>query len=139
MIHAIPSSGDGVLSSLKQRTRRLKTESYALYLVARHPDMPWHAKLFIAAVAAYAFSPIDLIPDFVPVLGFLDDLVLVPLGIALAIKMVPPPLLMECRARAQEAGADRKLVSQAAAIVIMAIWLTLTALCLSWIYRWIDE
>jgi uncharacterized membrane protein YkvA (DUF1232 family) len=67
-----------VLRSLKQRARRLKTESYALYLVARHPDTPWYAKLFVAAVVAYAFSPIDLIPDFIPVLGYLDDLVLVP-------------------------------------------------------------
>jgi uncharacterized membrane protein YkvA (DUF1232 family) len=91
-----------VLSSLKRRIRRLRTESRALYLAARHPDTPWYAKFLIATVAAYALSPIDLVPDFVPIVGYLDDLVLVPIGIALAIRMVPPSVLMECRALAQD-------------------------------------
>jgi len=68
----------------------------------RHPGTPWYAKLFVAGIVAYAFSPIDLIPDFVPVLGYLDDLILIPMGIALAIRMVPPSVLTECRARARK-------------------------------------
>jgi len=128
-----------LLRSLKQRARTLKAEAYALYLAARHPGTPWYTKLFIAAVAAYAFSPIDLIPDFVPVLGYLDDLVLVPLGIALAIKMVPPSVLMECRMRAQEVSESGKLVCPAAAVVIVTIWLTLAELCILWVYRRIER
>jgi uncharacterized membrane protein YkvA (DUF1232 family) len=91
-----------LLGNLKQRARILKAETFALYLAARHPHTPWYAKLFVAAIVAYAFSPIDLIPDFVPVLGYLDDLVLLPLGIALAIKMIPASVLCECRAKAQD-------------------------------------
>ncbi len=91
-----------MLAELKQRARHLKSETFALYLAARDPRTPWYAKLLVAGIVAYAFSPIDLIPDFVPVLGYLDDLILIPLGIALAIKMVPHSVLAECRARAQE-------------------------------------
>ncbi len=87
------------LAEFKQRAYRLKTEVRALSLAARHPQTPWGAKLLVAALVAYALSPIDLIPDFVPVLGYLDDLLLIPLGIVLAIKMVPPAVLAECRAR----------------------------------------
>jgi uncharacterized membrane protein YkvA (DUF1232 family) len=72
---------DAMLESFKNRVSHLKRETYALYLAARHPHTPWYAKLFVAGVVAYAFSPIDLIPDFVPVLGYLDDLILVPLGL----------------------------------------------------------
>jgi uncharacterized membrane protein YkvA (DUF1232 family) len=90
-----------LLIDLKQRARRLKAETFALYLAARHPGTPWYAKLFVAGIVAYALSPIDLIPDFVPVLGYVDDFLLISLGIALAIKMIPAPVLTECRARAQ--------------------------------------
>ncbi|MDR4504127.1 MAG: YkvA family protein [Candidatus Scalindua sp.] len=90
------------LAELKQRTRHLKSESFALFLAARDPGTPWYAKLLVAGIVAYAFSPIDLIPDFVPVLGYLDDLILIPTGIALAIKLVPHSVLAECRARAQD-------------------------------------
>ena len=89
-----------LLEELKQRARYLKAETFALYLAARDPRTPWYAKLVVAVIVAYAFSPIDLIPDFVPVLGYLDDLVLIPAGIALAIKLVPDQVLMECRAQA---------------------------------------
>lgn len=122
------------LANLKQRARLLKTETFALYLAARHPDTPWYAKLFVAGIVAYAFSPIDLIPDFVPVLGYLDDLILIPVGIALAIKMIPPPVLAECRARAQKAMSGSKPVSRAAGAVIVIIWLVLAALCIVWFY-----
>lgn len=85
-----------LLENLKQRARGLKAETFALYLAARHPRTPWYAKLFVAGIVAYAFSPMDLIPDFVPVLGYLDDLILLPLGIAVAIKMIPASVLAEC-------------------------------------------
>ncbi len=92
-----------MLDGLKQRARRLKTEVYALYLAYKDPRVPWYARLFAAGVVAYAVSPIDLIPDFIPVIGYLDDLILVPLGIVLALKMIPPEVMAECRERAKEA------------------------------------
>ena len=123
-----------LLSDLKQRARLLKAETFALYLAARHPATPWYAKLLAAAVAAYAFSPIDLIPDFVPILGYVDDLILIPMGIALAIKMIPPAVMTECRARAQKVISDGKPVSRAAAVVVVVIWLLLAALCIMWLF-----
>ena len=124
-----------ILNNLKKRVRHLKGETFALYLAARHPETPWYAKLFVGGVVAYAFSPIDLIPDFVPVLGYLDDLILIPLGIAVAIRMIPPDVLAECRARAQALMASGKPVSRIAAAVIIGIWLLLAALCTVWAYE----
>jgi uncharacterized membrane protein YkvA (DUF1232 family) len=89
---------------LKARARELKLEVHALALAGVDPRLPWRARFMAMAVVAYAVSPIDLIPDFVPVLGLLDDLLLLPLGIALTLKMIPPALLDECRARARESG-----------------------------------
>lgn len=124
-----------MLEKLKQRARHLKTETFALYLAARDPRTPWHAKLLVAGIVAYALSPIDLIPDFVPVFGYLDDLVLIPLGIALAIKLVPPSVLAECRAQVQETMKNGKPVSRVAGVVIVVIWLVLVALCIVWGYE----
>jgi uncharacterized membrane protein YkvA (DUF1232 family) len=124
-----------LLAELKQRARHLKTESVALYLAARDPRTPWYAKLLVAGLVAYAFSPIDLIPDFVPVLGYLDDLILIPLGIALAIKLIPHSVLAECRTRAQETIQKGKPVSRVAGVAIVVIWLVLTALCFVWAYE----
>jgi len=93
-----------MLESWKGRARRLKGETYALYLAYRDPRTPWYAKVFAALVVGYAFSPIDLIPDPIPVLGYLDDLLLVPLGIALALKMIPLAVLDECREQARLAS-----------------------------------
>ena len=124
-----------LLADLKQRARGLKAETYALYLAARHPETPWYAKLFVAGVVAYAFSPIDLIPDFVPVLGYLDDLILIPMGITLAIRMVPPSVLAECRARAQEVMSQGKPVNRIAGAVIVVIWIALAALFAVWAYE----
>jgi len=123
------------LDALRQRASGLKAETLALYLAARHPGTPWYAKALVAFVVAYAFSPIDLIPDFVPVLGYLDDLVLLPLGIALAIRLVPAPVLAECRAKAREAAARGRPVSRLAAVAIVAIWLLLALLGMYWAYR----
>ncbi len=112
----------------KQRARQLKMETYAIYLAYKDPRTPWYARIFAACVVGYAFSPIDLIPDPIPVLGYLDDLVLVPLGVALALKMIPPTVLAECRERAQAAMGQGKPTNWAAAGVIIAIWLLLAAL-----------
>lgn len=108
--------------SLKQRARRLKSDTYAVYLASRDPRVPWYAKAVIACVVAYALSPIDLIPDFIPVLGYLDDLILVPAGIALAIRLIAPEVMAECRDRA--AAQQGRRTSWAAAVVIAAIWLS---------------
>ncbi|MBL8428564.1 MAG: DUF1232 domain-containing protein [Dechloromonas sp.] len=124
-----------VLAKLNQRARHLKAETFALYLAARDARTPWHAKLLVAIIVAYAFSPIDLIPDFIPVLGYLDDLILIPLGIALAIKLVPDHVLAECRARAQETIQTGKPVSRIAGAVIIVIWLVLATICIMWAYE----
>jgi uncharacterized membrane protein YkvA (DUF1232 family) len=110
----------------KQRARQLKRETYALYLAYRDPRVPWYGKLLAACVISYAFSPIDLIPDFIPVVGYLDDLVLVPLGVALSLKLIPPQVMAECRTRA--AAAEGEPTNWIAATVIVAIWIGLAAL-----------
>ena len=124
-----------LLAELKQRARYLKAETFALYLAARDPRTPWYAKLLVAGIVAYAVSPIDLIPDFVPVLGYLDDLILIPAGIALAIKLVPDSVLADCRAKTQETFKNGKPVSRVAGVVIVVIWLALAALCIVWVYE----
>jgi uncharacterized membrane protein YkvA (DUF1232 family) len=116
-----------------ERLAALKRETLALYLAARDPRTPWHARLVVAAVAAYALSPIDLIPDFIPVLGLLDDAVLLPLGIALALRLIPAEVMAESRARAADAFAAGRPVSRSAAVAIVAIWggvLVVTAIVL---------
>jgi uncharacterized membrane protein YkvA (DUF1232 family) len=124
-----------LLAELKKRARHLKADTLALYLAARDPRTPWYAKLLVAGIVAYAFSPIDLIPDFVPILGYLDDLILIPMGITLAIKLIPHSVLAECRARAQETIQNGKTVSRVAGAVIVVIWLVLVALCIVWAYE----
>jgi uncharacterized membrane protein YkvA (DUF1232 family) len=114
-----------VVDSWQRWARRLKYEAYALYLAYRDPRVPWYARLFAAAVVAYAFSPLDLIPDFIPILGYLDDLLLVPLGIALAIKMIPAAVMADSRARAQAALAADRPRSWVAAAIVVAVWLLL--------------
>jgi len=114
------------------RIRALQHETYALYLAGRDPRTPWYAKVLIAGVVAYAVSPIDLIPDFIPVLGYLDDLVLVPLGIVVAIRMIPPQVLAECRQRAHEVNLGAGSGGRIAAVVVVGIWLILAALCAQW-------
>lgn len=112
---------------LQQRARALKADTYTLYLVCRDPRTPWLARLVAGAVVAYALSPIDLIPDPIPVLGYLDDLILVPAGLALALRLTPPEVLAECRARAQ-ASLDRPGRNWRAGAVILALWLAAAGL-----------
>ncbi len=113
---------------LKGWARRLKAELYALYLAYRDPRVPLYARVFAAVVVGYAFSPIDLIPDPIPVLGYLDDLVLIPLGIALSVRMIPEPVLAECREKASRLSAGSRPVNRVAAGAIVAVWLALAAL-----------
>jgi uncharacterized membrane protein YkvA (DUF1232 family) len=118
----------GRLQRLKAWAGRLKTELQALYLAYRDPRTPLHARVLAIVVVAYAFSPIDLIPDPIPVLGYLDDLVLVPLGIALAVRMVPSDVLAECREEARNTAASAGPKGAAAAVAVVAVWLLLAAL-----------
>jgi uncharacterized membrane protein YkvA (DUF1232 family) len=117
-----------MIEGWKRRARQLKQESYALYLAYRDSRTPWYARVFAACVVGYAFSPIDLIPDTIPVLGYLDDLILVPLGISIAIRMIPPSVMAECRERARAALEQGRPVNWGAAVVIVVIWLLLAAL-----------
>jgi uncharacterized membrane protein YkvA (DUF1232 family) len=125
----------GILERWKQRVKQLETETYAIYLAYRDPRVPWYAKLLIAFVVAHTFSPIDLIPDFIPALGYLDDLIVTPLGIALAIRMIPPVVLAECRERAQAAMGQDKPTSRLAAVAVIAIWLLTAALVIAVVWR----
>jgi len=115
---------------LRRRARALKSDTYALYLAARHPGTPWYAKVLAAGVAACAFSPIDLIPDFVPVLGYPDDLIIVPLGIAASIRLVPENVMCQCRTRAAQALEGDKPVNRTAAVIVVAVWLAAAVLIL---------
>ena len=122
-----------MLARLREWARLIKRDVVAIYLAAGDPRVPWHAKALAAAIAAYALSPIDLIPDFIPVLGLLDELILLPLGIALVVRMIPPPIMAELRVTADAATARPQ--SHTGAIVIVAIWTALTALACWYVYR----
>ena len=112
-----------VITGWKQRAKQLKTAVYVIYLGPKDRRVPWYTRLLAACVIGYTFSPIDLIPDPIPILGYLDDLVLVPLGIALVLKLVPEPVLADCREQAQSAMDQGKRTNWIAAVVIVAIWL----------------
>ena len=114
------------LASLKARARQIKIDLIALSLAARDPRTPWYAKLIVAGCVAYALSPVDLIPDFIPVIGLVDDLIFIPLALALAIRFIPDEVLADCRARASEIAERR--TSVAAAAVIIGLWIALAAL-----------
>ena len=115
------------------RLRALKRETIALYFAARDPRTPLAAKVLAAVVVAYALSPIDLIPDFIPVIGLLDELVLLPLGIAILLRLIPPVVMADARARAEATLALPKNI--AAAVVIVLLWLALVTLLGLWAYR----
>jgi uncharacterized membrane protein YkvA (DUF1232 family) len=123
------------VASLKTWARNIKRDVVALWLAARDARVPWYAKAVAAAVAAYALSPIDLIPDFIPVLGYLDDLIIVPLGMVLAVRLVPPVLMAEFRAEAMRRGVRPK--SLAAATFIVVVWIVAAAVLLSLAWRYL--
>jgi uncharacterized membrane protein YkvA (DUF1232 family) len=123
----------GLVRRLESWARGLKVEVYALYLAYRDSRVSWYARVFAAVIVGYAFSPIDLIPDVIPVLGYLDDLIVVPLGVALAIKMIPPHVLAECREKARDAK-DRP-ANRVGAVVIVIVWITLAVLAVRIVAR----
>jgi uncharacterized membrane protein YkvA (DUF1232 family) len=122
-----------LVGRLRSWAREIKRDVHALYLCARDPRVPWYAKAVALLVAAYALSPIDLIPDFIPVIGYLDDLIIVPVGILLAVRLIPADVLAEHRASA--AQADALPVSRTAAMVIMTIWASVVLLIAAAIVR----
>lgn len=112
-----------MLTTLKTRARALKREAYALSIAMRDPRAPWHARAVLALVVAHTFSPIDLIPDFIPVLGYLDDLIITPLGILLAIKLIPPAVMADARRQAEALMQQGKPVSRAGAVMVIGVWI----------------
>ena len=121
--------------AVKEWAQRCKRDVIALYIAARDPRTPWHAKGIALAVAVYALSPIDLIPDFIPVLGYVDDLLLLPLGILLAIRLIPPHLMIEFR---QAAGsASRPASHWSVTGIVAAIWIGAAVAFSSWTYQWL--
>ena len=122
------------MGRLRDWARAIKRDVVAIWLAGRDPRVPWPVKVLALVVAGYAFSPIDLIPDFIPVLGYLDDVLLVPLGILLVIRLLPPALLAEHRASA--AAIIERPVSRRGMAVIIAIWLAAAALAAWLVWRW---
>lgn len=117
-----------MIEAWQGRGRQIRTNVYALYLAHGDPRIPWYAKALAACVVAYALSPIDLIPDFIPVLGYLDDVILIPLGIALVLKMIPGAVLDEYRLKAEAAFSEKRPRNWIAGGVVLLIWLSLIAL-----------
>ena len=124
-----------MLNQLKARARALKNEAYAMYLATKDPRTPWYAKALVFFVVAHTFSPIDLIPDFIPVIGYLDDLIITPGGLWLAVRMIPPEVLAEARVKAASQGVDRS-VGKIGAVIIVALWILGITLAVLFILRY---
>jgi uncharacterized membrane protein YkvA (DUF1232 family) len=120
------------MTTLRERARALKRDAYALYYAVRDPRTPWYVKLLAGMMVAYALSPIDLIPDFLPLIGYLDELILLPAVLWIALRLVPPEALADARRRA--AAAAERPVSRVAAAVIVALWIVGAALCAAWLW-----
>jgi len=120
---------------LKTWARRMKRDTLALYLARRDPRVPLHAKAMAMVTAAYALSPIDLIPDFIPVLGYLDELIILPLFIYLTIRLIPPDIIVELRAQADQHLSENRPRSMTGAVVIILIWLSIVALVVYWLIK----
>jgi uncharacterized membrane protein YkvA (DUF1232 family) len=119
----------------KRRARQLSAQTYALYLAYRHPRTPWYAKVFAALVVGYVFSPVDPIPDVIPGVGLLDEMVVVPIGVPIAAKMIPRKVMEECQVKAREVAEGEKPVSRVAAVVVLAVWLLCVALAVMLVVR----
>ena len=124
-----------MFDGLKNKARLLRIEVYAVYLAYKDPRVPWYARIFAACVVGYAFSPIDLIPDPIPILGYLDDLILIPLGIRIALTMIPQEVLADCREQAREVMLQGQPVNKLAALVIILIWITLATLAMAFMIK----
>ena len=121
------------MSRLRTWARELKQQTLVVYFAARDPGTPWLARLLALAVAAYALSPIDLIPDFIPILGYLDDLIIVPLGLMLVLRLIPEDILLRSQAQARETA--NSPTSRATAAVIIVIWGIAIAAFGLWIWQ----
>ena len=126
-----------LIEKWKQRAKKFKIEIYAIYLAYKDPRVPWYARIFAACVVGYAFSPIDLIPDPIPILGYLDDLILIPLGVMLTLKMIPKEVMTECRERSKEIMRQGKPVNRIAAIVIIAVWVLFAAIAVGFMLNYL--
>jgi len=124
-----------LLQRLRDQARRLKRETMALYFAARDPATPWYAKAFLMFAVGYALSPIDPIPDFIPVLGLLDELILLPLAFALALKLVPAPVMQAARTRADAQMAGTQPRSYTAAAIIVLLWASVVVLAVWMAHR----
>ena len=124
-----------IIFLLRRWATELKHQTYALYLAYKDPRSPWYAKVFGALVVAYAFSPIDLIPDFIPIIGYLDDLILLPLGIALAVRMIPKEVMQECLVQARADLSNRKHTNWIVGTLIISVWVAVSALLVVAILR----
>lgn len=133
-ILATPQAPEITMQSWKQVIGKLKSEIYVLYLASIDPRIPWYARFLAVVVTAYVFSPIDLIPDFIPVIGYLDDLILVPLGIWCVLKMIPPKILRECREKAAKIP-QKKFTNWGMAGVIITLWVVFGVLTLFWLLK----
>ncbi|AMN52984.1 membrane protein [Labrenzia sp. CP4] len=120
--------------TIKTWAKRIKRDLHALYLAGRDPRVPWYVKALAIATAAYALSPIDLIPDFIPVIGYLDDLLLVPLGIYLVVKLIPPQVMEDCRVEADRRS-EKLPASKMAAVLVLLIWIGAALAALLWFWR----
>lgn len=114
---------NSLIKTLREKAKKLKSELYTLYLVGKHPKTPWYVKGLALVLLAYAISPIDLIPDFIPLLGFIDDIILLPMGIYLVFKLIPEEILIECREETK----------QKVPLSILAKWITVTVIIVIWI------
>lgn len=128
-----------MIETWKRWARELRIQIYALYLAYRDPRVPWYARLFAACVVGYAFSPIDLIPDPIPILGYLDDLVIVPLGAALAIKLIPVAVMAECQQKSRDVMLQGKPINKTAAVLIVGIWLLVFLAVASILWKWLGR
>ena len=126
-----------LIEKWKQKAKQLKIEIYAMYLAYKDPRVPWYARIFAACVVGYAFSPIDLIPDPIPILGYFDDLIPIPLGVVLALKMIPKEVMTECRERSQELMRQGKPVNRVAGIIIIAIWILFAAIAIGFMLNYL--
>ncbi len=120
-----------MFTSLKAQAKQLKQHTLTVYFAARDPRTPLFVRALAVFVAAYALSPIDLIPDFIPVIGYLDDLLLVPLGLALVVRLTPPEILESAREQARQAAS--RPISYTAAVFFVALWLVVAWVVVSWV------
>jgi uncharacterized membrane protein YkvA (DUF1232 family) len=130
-----PTRRNGFLDFWTKQARALKIQALALYYAYRDPRTPWYARIFTGFIVAYAFSPIDLIPDFIPVLGYLDDLVIIPLGVLLALKMIPAQVMAECRAKAEQTMDEGKPRYSFMTVLIVVVWIVVLLAVGFWLFK----